>query len=265
MNPYEEKQQARKDRLEERAAGASQNSDAAYRAAHRATEGIVMGQPILVGHHSESRHRGALKRADNSMRKCIDESKRAVDLQRRADAVGTGGISSDDPDAVQKLCAQLAALVTKQEWMKAANKVVKSKKDDEAKIAALVAQGFTGASAAELLKPDFAGREGFPSYALTNNNANIRRIEQRIKDLKAQAQRESKSVEGNGYTYHEDTDENRVMFRFPGKPEKEVREMLSGYGFRWSPSRTAWVRQLTGNGVFAGEMVRGWLDKQAEK
>ncbi|SDA85243.1 protein of unknown function [Pseudomonas sp. NFPP33] len=265
MNSYEAKQQARKDRLEERAAGAIQNSDAAYRASHKATEGIVMGQPILVGHHSEGRHRGAIKRANNSMRKSVEEARRAEELQRRADAVGTGGISSDDPEAVRKLREQLATITSNQEFMKAANKVVKSKKSDQDKIAALVAQGFTEESAARHLQPDYAGRVGFPSYMLSNNNANMRRIEQRIKDLEAQAQRESKAIEGSGYTYHEDTDENRVMFRFPGKPAEEVREMLKKHAFRWSPSRDAWVRQLTGNGVFAGHMVRRWLDQQAEK
>lgn len=265
MNSYELKQQARKDRLEERAAGAVQNSDAAYRASHKATEGIVMGQPILVGHHSEGRHRGAIKRANDCMRKSVEQSRYAEELQRRADAVGTGGISSDDPDAVKKLREQLAGLVSNQERMKAANKVVKSKKSDQDKIAALVVQGFTQESAAELLRPDYAGRVGFPAYALSNNNANMRRIEQRIKDLEAKAQLESKSIEGNGYTYREDTDENRVMFCFPGKPAEDVRQVLKNHGFRWSPSRSAWVRQLTGNGVFAGVMVRRWLDQQPEK
>ena len=265
MNSYELKQQARKDRLEDRAAGAIQNSDAAYRASHKATEGIVMGQPILVGHHSEGRHRGAIKRANDCMRKSVEQSRYAEELQRRADAVGTGGISSDDPDAVKKLREQLAGLVSDQDRMKAANKVVKSKKSDEDKISALVAQGFTEERAADLLRPDYARRVGFPPYKLSNNNANMRRIEQRIKSLEAQAQRESKSIEGSGYTYREDTEENRVMFGFPGKPAQDVREMLKKHGFRWSPSRSAWVRQLTGNGGFAGQMVRGWLDQQAEK
>ena len=31
--------------------------------------------------------------------------------------------------------------------------------------------------------PDFMGRRGIPSFMLTNNNANIRRIEKRIKEL----------------------------------------------------------------------------------
>ena len=265
MNSYETKQQARKERLEERAAQANSNSDAAYRASHKATEGIVMGQPILVGHHSEARHRGAIKRADSCMRKSVEEARRAEELQRRADAVGTGGISSDDPDAVRKLREQLATITGNQEFMKAANKVVKSKKSDQDKIAGLVAMGFSEESAARQLRPDNGGRVGFPSYMLSNNNANMRRIEQRIKDLEAQAQRESKVIEGGGYTYHEDTDENRVMFRFPGKPAEDVRQVLKKHGFRWSPSRNAWVRQLTGNGVFAGQVVRGWLDQQAAK
>ena len=38
---------------------------------------IPMGQPILVGHHSESRHRRDIARIDNGMRKSIEESKKA--------------------------------------------------------------------------------------------------------------------------------------------------------------------------------------------
>lgn len=263
MNSYEAKLEARKERLENAAASAVQSSNAAYRSAHKATEGIVMGQPILVGHHSESRHRGAIRRADNSMRKCVDESKRAEELARRAAAVGTGGISSDDPDAIKKLRAQLETLEAHQAEMKAANKIIKSKKTDAEKIAALVALEFDESEAATLLRPDYAGRVGYPSFTLTNNNANMRRIAQRIEDLAAHAQREEKTIEGNGYTYREDTAENRVMFCFDGKPAQEIREKLKGGGFRWSPSRDAWVRQLTGNGIYAGEVIRAWLDELA--
>jgi len=38
---------------------------------------IPMGQPILVGHHSEGRHRRDLKRIDSGMRKAIEESEKA--------------------------------------------------------------------------------------------------------------------------------------------------------------------------------------------
>ena len=38
---------------------------------------IPMGQPIIVGHHSEGRHRRDLKRIDSNMQKSIEESKKA--------------------------------------------------------------------------------------------------------------------------------------------------------------------------------------------
>ena len=63
MNAYEERLQARKERLEARAGTAAARSDAAYNRSRKATEGIVMGQPILVGHHSEGRHRRDLARS----------------------------------------------------------------------------------------------------------------------------------------------------------------------------------------------------------
>lgn len=260
MNSYEEKQQARKERLEARAARALDVSANAYKAAGQAVRGIEMGQPILVGHHSERRHRRDLKRADDYMRRSVEASNHASELARRAEVVGTGGISSDDPAAVEKLRLQLEGANKKQLLMKAANKVVKSKKTDEAKIAELVLLGISEPGAAALLKPDFAGRVGFASYQLTNNNANIRRIQQRIEALEAQAKRESVTEEGGGFTYCEDAAENRVMFIFPGKPSAEARATLKQHGFRWSPSRGAWVRMLTGNGVFSAQLVRNWFE-----
>ncbi len=58
---------------------------------------------------------------------------------------------------------------------------------------------------------------GFPPFTLRNNNANARRIKGRIAELEKRGQRENVEKEGNGYTYREDTKENRVMFVFPGK------------------------------------------------
>ena len=45
---------------------------------------IPMGQPILVGHHSESRHRRDIKRIDSNMRKSIDESKKAEYFEHKS-------------------------------------------------------------------------------------------------------------------------------------------------------------------------------------
>lgn len=61
------------------------------------------------------------------------------------------------------------------------------------------------------------------------------------------ADRPAFELSGPGYVYREDPQENRVMFLFDGTPAKETRDLLKRHGFRWSPTRSAWVRQLTGN------------------
>jgi hypothetical protein len=49
-----------------------------------AIDGIPPGQPILVGHHSERRHRAALNRHDHRRRRAIDEDRLAHHHEQRA-------------------------------------------------------------------------------------------------------------------------------------------------------------------------------------
>ena len=67
--------------------------------------------------------------------------------------------------------------------------------------------------------------------------------------------------EGDGYTYREDADENRVMFLFDGKPDAAIRAVLKRHAFKWSPTRGAWVRMLNNAGRYAAERVRHELEK----
>ena len=189
MNAYEQKQAARKARYEERAEQASAESASTYNRARDMAQAIPFGQPILVGHHSETRDRNYRDRIHTTYGKAFALQDKAKHYEQKAASVGTGGISSDDPDAIEKLRAELANVEQAQERMKAANKAIRTHKTEETRIAALVAQGLTEAQAAELLKPDFAGRVGFPSYALSNNNANARRIAGRIAELEKRRQR----------------------------------------------------------------------------
>lgn len=176
---------------------------------------------------------------------------------KKAESVGTGGISSDDPDAVAKLRVQLDDAERTQEAMKAANKAIRSNKTPESQKAALVALGFSEIRAAQVLEKDFAGRVGFASYSLTNNNANIKRIQGRIAELEKLKQRVDVEQAGNGFTYREDTAENRVMFLFDGKPDEATRKLLKGHSFNWSPSRDGkpWVRKLTAEGIWHAQQV----------
>jgi prefoldin subunit 5 len=265
MSDFEDRQAARKARFEELAAKNAQRSQAAFEFSHRATEHIPLGQPILLGHHSEGRHRADLKRADAAIQFSIEAREKASYYARKADGVGKGGISSDDPEAIAKLRAELASLQDLQARMKQANQTIrKTKGDDAAKAQALVDIGWKLARAQQLLEKDFAGRIGFADYALKNNTANMRRIEKRIEELEATSTREDKEEIGAGYTYREDAGENRVMLLFDGKPGEEIRTLLKANGFKWSPTREAWIRGLNNAGIYHASVVRKVLDAQSD-
>ena len=253
MNSYEQKLEARRERLEARAAAKRAEAQAAFRRSKQMSDVIPFGQPILVGHYSEGRDRRYRARMQSLMFKGCELDSYADELERRAASVGTGGISSDDPSAADKLREKIAEAEASQENMKAANKVIRKKVGDEQKVEQLVAMGYTSTMAWELLKPDFAGRVGFPSYRLQNNNANIRRMKQRLEELDAKADAEDVEQEYDGLTYREDTDLNRVQLIFDGKPSSDVRQILKARGFRWAPSVQAWQRQLNNAGKFNAE------------
>lgn len=264
MNSYERKQAARKERYEARAEKASAEGASAYQQARSMSDAIPLGQPILIGHHSEKRDRKFRDRIHNTYGKAFALQDKADYYEKKAASVGSGGISSDDPDAIEKLRVELAAVEATQERMKAANKAIRTNKTPDQQVDALVILGFSKESAEELLKPDFCGRIGFPSYALSNNNANARRIKARISELEKRRERADVEQQGEGYTYREDVEENRVMFVFEGKPDQATRAILKKHGFRWSPSRDGkpWVRQLNNAGIWAGKQVREELAAQ---
>ena len=170
-------------------------------------------------------------------------------------SVGTGGISSDDPQAVEKLEAKLAALEKHQELMKAANVAIRMKDPTEgdAKLAEL---GYTPEDIAKLREPDFCGRIGYPAYLLQNNNANIRRIRGRIEDLKKRTENTPEGWEFDGGRVVVNTTENRLQIIFDGKPDADIRTELKGEGFRWAPSQGTWQRQLTDNAMRAARRLK---------
>ena len=170
-------------------------------------------------------------------------------------SVGTGGISSDDPQAVEKLEAKLATLEKHQEMMIAANAAIRMK--DPAKGDAKLAElGYTPEDIAKLRAPDFCGRIGYPAYALQNNNANIRRIRGRIAELKKRTENTPEGWEFDGGRVVVNTAENRLQIIFDGKPDADIRTELKGEGFRWAPSQGAWQRQLTDNAMRAARRLK---------
>jgi hypothetical protein len=77
---------ARADRLTERAATLQASGEAGWAAAREFASRIPFGQPILVGHHSEGRHRRDLARIDRMEDKAIEQLKGGEEAARQAAA-----------------------------------------------------------------------------------------------------------------------------------------------------------------------------------
>jgi hypothetical protein len=255
LGDYQERQEAKRDRLEERAAKAEAVSNERFNTASTLGKMLPFGQPILVGHHSEAKHRKHAESINTNMRKSVEAQDKAEYLSRRADSVGSGGIASDDPEAVEKLKKKLEGLIKSHELMKAVNKIVRSSHTtEEDKIEYLVnTHGQTEERAKKLLLPcEFFGKFGFDTYALQNSNANIRTTRKRLEYLEALHNeaplQDSGEVIGTAWDLYEE--EGRIKFSFDGIPAEEVRKKLKSNGFKWSRYSKAWVRKLTPNAVF---------------
>lgn len=180
------------------------------------------------------------------------EWKEIQNLLDKIQKVGTGKevIMSGDADAIEKLEKKLEGLKETQERMKAANRAIRlkdTKKGDNL----LKEMGYNDMQIKELRTPDFCGRAGYPDYALTNNNANIHRVEGRLKRLKVAKMQENAESENEYFKTVENTDIMRLQLFFDGKPEANIRDILKSNGFRWSPRNECWQRQLTDNAKYA--------------
>lgn len=163
---------------------------------------------------------------------------------------GKEQIKSGDSDAVEKLEKKLEELKAKQEEMKAANKAIRLK-DAEKGNEQLRSMGYSEEEIKKLREPDFCGRIGFPDFALSNNNANIHRVEGRLNALKKAKEVGTTETEAEGYKIIENTELMRIQIIFSDKPEASIREVLKSNGFKWAPSQGAWQRQLNSNGRYA--------------
>jgi hypothetical protein len=264
----EEKTEARLERYEELADKNARASTAAYNRSKEMASVIPFGQPILVGHYSERSDRNYRDKIWNTMGQSVELQKKAEYYQEKAAAMTSNyAISSDDPDAIEKLQAKLDGLMQNQEQMKKANAAIRklsrleiSHDDRAARVAEM--SGISLAIAKKVLEPDYCGRIGYRGFELSNNNAVIRSTQQRLELLKSQwatveAVGEDRTIEHTDLDIKEVHNYviNRIQLIFPGKPEADTRTLLKGRGFRWSPREGAWQRQLNTNGIAAAQDV----------
>jgi hypothetical protein len=245
---YQERKEARIARYHELADKKLALRDQLFDESHKMVEHIPFGQPILVGHHSEKAHRNLLERSRNKMFEGVEEGQKSTYYADKADAAAKNhAISSDDPEAIDKLREKLEKAEKAQDLMKAANKIItKSKKTDEQKREDLKGLGFSDEKIAALLHPPshlWGRTPGFPSYELTNNNANVRRMKERLAHLEKVSHDITTEETFGDVRIVDNVEDNRVQVFFPDIPAQEVRTFLSRNGFHWSKTVGAWMRQ----------------------
>ena len=185
--------------------------------------------------------------------KNMEEYREIQGLLDKIRSTGMGGISADDPNAVSKLESKLAKLETLQETMKAVNAYYRKHK---------TLDGCPNLSAEriEAMKADMSSQwhiedKPYPSWALSNNNAEIRRVKGRIAELTRKQETAYAGWEFDGGTVEMNREDNRLQIFFEEKPDEKTRETLKENGFRWSPKAGAWQRQLNDNAIYAADRL----------
>ena len=99
----------RAERRNEWADKAEARSTQYFEKSSTAVEGIPFGQPILVGHHSEGRHRAAIRRSQSAMGRCVEESNKAADHRSKAEywERKAENVTLDMPESLEYFRAEL--------------------------------------------------------------------------------------------------------------------------------------------------------------
>ncbi len=241
---------------------------ARYRAGYRrrfiaylGSRGAVVSWMIAgPSNFPSSRMRKRSDAADKRSQDLQDFRERALDAIRKTLCPELRPIMSGDEDAPERLAAKIAKLKKNQETMKACNLCIRkhAKAGADAQVKALVCDlGLSEKQARQLLEPSCFGDIGFARYQLTNNGANIRRLEQRLEAIsKAKATPDSE-LQGKDARLEVSAKDNRIRLYFADKPSAEVRTRLKGAGFRWAPRDLAWSAYINHNALTVAKRVAG--------
>lgn len=232
MSTRRERLEAKVAKRHEWAQKRREEADARFAGVQRICDSIPMGQPILVGHHSERHARADQRRIHNGMSAGVAAQAMASHHEAKAGGLADQlerNIYSDDEDAPDRLSARIEELKAKRERMKASNTAYR--KGPAAWAAFLGVSAEREAELRAKIEADYSwGRQPHPAYAMQNLGANIRRLEKRLADVTARAARMEQAhaagvlIEGADY----------VRVTFPEKPDSSILDALRAAGFRWS-------------------------------
>lgn len=181
-------------------------------------------------------------------------------MLNRIRSIGTGNgiIKSGDVDVVERLEKKLNGLKELQERMKAVNAYYRNNKTLDG--CPVLTQEQIDSLKAEMQRDWRYEDKPFATYQLSNNNAEIHRVEGRLKKLRAAKTEGNTESENEYFRTVENVEIMRLQLFFEEKPESDVRDILKKNGFRWSPKNNCWQRQLTDNARYSLEKVKKELE-----
>ncbi|KKN40171.1 hypothetical protein LCGC14_0736030 [marine sediment metagenome] len=195
---YRERRMRRADRLRDWADSRARKAESASKAAHAIVDHIPLGQPILVGHHSEGRHRRDIDRAESNFAKAHESrqmagthASKADEIERQAD----NAIYSDDPDAIEQLEARITDLEAERDRCKYINTVIRKgpgwaeridpplteHETRDLELTAKFSPAYANESAGPGMRKPF---KGYPAYHLSNLSGNLKRQRDRLAKLR---------------------------------------------------------------------------------
>lgn len=236
MNNYELKRQAKKDRLINAVNKTDRHINDLWSQQEKLTSVIPFGQPILIGHHSEKKHRRHISKIQSTSNKISSEISKKEYLENKINAIENNtAISSDDPNALIKLKEKLAILESRHLQYKEYNKKARQE-----------------------------NKEILDAYILANSNQNIKSVKDRIAKLENSAKAVTKILyENETVKVIDNIEENRIQLVYNEKPSEEIRKELKRNGFKYSYTNNAWQRFRNGNSLYAAKAIFNLLNKGA--
>lgn len=169
----------------------------------------------------------------------------------RIRSTGKGGISADRENAIELLEEKLRGREARQEKMRTANAYYRKHQTLEG------CEALTSVEIRSRMKfmEDMLQPKPYPTYTMTNNSAEIRRLKKRIEELKR-----NQEIGFNGWEFScgkavVNTEYNRLQLFFDEKPSLEQRGLLRRAGFHWAAGAGAWQRQLNWNAIRAADRL----------
>ena len=185
MTTYRERREAKADRLRTWADSRDSKAEVAHSAAQRTADMIPFGQPIMVGHHSESGDRNRRARMRTNYDRSLEHSSKAAEFRSRADGIERAArkaVYSDDVDAIERLEARITGREAERERIKMFNASCRKGTPDMDILNDQEVEKIL--SIAKVASYQLGKGGAFPGYHLSNLGATIRKDKQRLDSLR---------------------------------------------------------------------------------